>query len=178
VVTTNHSVIAAWKQEFTPKSVKVEVLFDGDLASRLKEAESEAAQSNGMLAAPDKVEKLLDALKAEAREKTHTLIFKTVGRKRWRDLLSEHPPTEEQRRASPMTDFNHETFPAAAMALSCDEPKLTIEDAQWMLDTLDVGDADKVWAACLDANITGVSVPKAATATARRGGRKLTPQSS
>lgn len=105
----------------------------------------------------------------ELTEQAHAaeveFVFRAMGRKAWRDLVAEHAPTDEQRKAG--ADFNTTTFPPAAMAACCidpvgvdfDELAEIATDAQW----------NQLWVACHTAN-TGsadVSFFEAAFAPAR-----------
>lgn len=171
-------VFADWQQEYSPKRTSVDVLFDGGLAARLAEieerlAEWEDAKPAQLKTLGDKASPELEALRqeaeqlrAEARGKVRTLIFESVGRKRWRDLVAEHPPTEEQRKRFPLLAMisepvNMETFPAPALAMSCVEPGLSLEEAEWIMEKLPVEDSNRVLDACMDANASRVSLPKA-----------------
>lgn len=82
-----------------------------------------------------------------------TFTFRAVPRSEWDDLVAaeEHQPTEEQKaefleglikagvdpaKAEPLS-YNPETFAPAAVAASCIEPKLTLEDVLAMWESPD-----------------------------------------
>lgn len=157
---------ASWLAESTPDRKEVGVCFDRRLLSELAAAERELGEvpsagegkTNAMLSDP--VKKRVTDLRAQVKEKTRVLAFESVGMRRWKQMLSEHPPTEEQSlRFGRLLDHNPETFPAVALAASCTEPGLTVEEAQRLLDELPVGVVDRIWAACLTANVAGSPDP-------------------
>jgi hypothetical protein len=81
--------------------------------------------------------------------------FRGVGKKAWSDLAREHPPTEAQLKVTPRAEFNEDTFPAAIMALSCESPKMTLEQSQQLLASpvIDPVAYMELWGACLRANV-------------------------
>lgn len=87
-------------------------------------------------------------------------VFESVGARRWADLLAEHPPTKDQRMAIPNVEFNPDTFPAAVVALSACEPKLSLAQARALESQLTVTEWSLLWGAALEANIGGDAVPK------------------
>lgn len=127
--------------------------------------------------APAIAEKLRE-FEAEMADQWVEFRFRSIGHRGWADLLKQHPPTKDQTRASPMADFNPDTFPIAAIAASCQEPEMTLEDAERLDRALNRTQFDTLWGAVLDANIRGESDPKsvlAAGLTARRNGRSGEP---
>lgn len=188
-------VFEQWKSEYTAKKVDVAVCFDAELVDRLSKAESALAEyvaargsgeagegkSHSMLGDPqrEQLQATVDELRNEADGKTHFLTFVAIGGRAWRELLAQHPPTREQSLKHGMSlDNNPETFPQAAMAASCVQPGLSLEQAEWLVDNLNVLEVQRLWTACLDANVVGVDLPKEISTVSRRaGGRKSTPQS-
>lgn len=158
-----------WKAEATPDRKQVRVCLDRALLADLEAAEQaleEIPAGPGMLsgdAEGEEVKARVEELRAAVRAKSRTMMFESIGRKRWRDLIAQHPPTDEQRKSmgelGQRLDHNPETFPATAIAASCVEPELTIEDARWLVDQLPLGVVDRIWAACLSANVTGSRDP-------------------
>lgn len=87
-------------------------------------------------------------------------VFRSIGRKAWRDLVAEHAPTAEHRKAG--ADFNTETMPVAAMALSCIKPTgATLDGFKELADSANVTDAQwhKLWATCHAANTGSADIP-------------------
>ena len=108
-----------------------------------------------LMCALDELEAEIDAAKVEFR-------FRAIGKRPWADLLKQHPPTKDQQRAG--LDHNPETFPAAAIAASCVEPTLTVDEAERLERALNASQFDVLWAKCIDANIGGTSDPKSSAA--------------
>jgi len=137
--------ISEWKNEATPERVTVGVCFDRRLLSDLEAAEREleAAQENKdakMLGSGGKeiatLEERVSELNKAVEEKTRNLVFECIGRRKWSDLKAEHPPTEEQKEEFHDLDMNPEEFFAVAIAASCVEPGMTVDEAKWMLEVL------------------------------------------
>jgi hypothetical protein len=106
------------------------------------------------------VEKTEEALTHEVE-----FVFRSIGRRAWRDLLAAHPPTEEDKKAG--ADFNRESFPQAAMAASCVAPTgATEKDFQALADGNAIGDPqwNQLWLTCRDANVGGAEVPLSVSA--------------
>ena len=109
----------------------------------------------------------LQELERRIDEQTRTYSFRAVSRRRWRALMAEHPPTKEHRDQG--ADFNPETFPVAAIAACCVEPKLTPDEVQALEDDpeFSTGDFEMLWNGCLAANLGVVNdTPKSVLATA------------
>lgn len=168
---------AEWQSEATRDRAQVSVCFDRALLSELEAAEAELVQVPVTGTLGDERTALtahVDQLKETIREKSRVLVFEGIGRKAWRDIQAEHPPTEAQRKEyGAFLDHDPESFPAAAMAASCLEPGLSVEEAQWLCDEMPVSVVDRVWSTCLRANVTGSRDPfEDASAPVRAGTRK------
>lgn len=99
-------------------------------------------------------------LEAEIEASKRSFRFVSIGRKAWADLVRDHPPSKEDRKRDARSDINSETFPAAAIAASCADPKMTLEQVK-RLETA-IGDPQwtVLWNDCLQANLGGLSTPK------------------
>lgn len=170
-----------------------------DLEDDLIAAQAEDRRNKGMLdyvpRAP-KVAELIGKLEEQARSESITFTFEELGRKRWRDLMEDHPPTDEQNaELSESTGkddakyrWNPETFPKAALAESCvkvvglpDGPHDGADEDlfQEVFDSWGELAWEEVWGACVRAN-TGVSeLPKSRNASSVRRSSEpsLTPPS-
>jgi hypothetical protein len=142
----------------------VRVCFDRALLYELEELEGRLADAkrdaDGMLGSQvPELTTQRDELRRKAKDSSTRFVFESIGRRRWRDLMAEHPPTDEQiqeaKKYDQDLDFNPETFPAAAMAAACVEPGISVEQAQEMMDELPEGVGNRIWVACLRANVTG-----------------------
>lgn len=164
----------AWKAQAKPFTASVDVCADGQLVAELDAASQRLEEeSRGRLEAPKELEAHVAALSKKVEAKTRTFVFRSIGRREWRKLSSEHPPTDEQKDQEPELDHNPDTFPPAAIAASCMEPKLTLDDAAWLCDELPDGEFFRIWQAVLSANLIGGDAKKAvATAAAVLSERK------
>lgn len=97
----------------------------------------------------------LVAFEAEIEAAKRSFRFRAVGKRAWADLLKEHPPTKDQRAANGRLDHNPETFPIAAIAASCVEPVLSVDDVAKLEAVLNLAQFDVLWGGCLDANVGG-----------------------
>lgn len=158
----------AWQDQAKPFKATVDVCADGELVAELDAAWARLEkEKEGQLEPPSELEAHVAALSKKVEEKTRTFVFQSIGRREWRKLSSEHPPTDEQKALEPELDHNPDTFPPAALAASCSEPRLTDEDAQWLCDVLPDGEFFRIWSAVLSANLIGGDAKKAvATAAA------------
>lgn len=152
-----------------PKTTTVRVCLRGDLlgeherlerelaeARRLDLTENRHAEAPAVAAKVADVERQIDASQVE-------FTFTAVGQKAWTDLLVRHRPDEEDREQR--YEFNPRTFPQAAIALSCSSPAMTPEQAEQLYEALNFGQWQKLWAACMAANVEGTDVPFSAAAS-------------
>lgn len=160
--------VDAWLAELKPRTAEARVLRPRpDL--RVRHAELEAELQAAMLAdhnenrepqAPVIAQQITD-LEAEIEAAEVTVFrFKSLGTRGWHDLLAKHPPTKEQKRLVPNSDYNPATFPAVAVAASSEAPKLTLAQARALESQLDLTEFDKLWQAVLAANVGGDGLPK------------------
>lgn len=172
-----------------------------DIAEEIQQLEAElraelAAQSRGggMLEEKPRHQEILDriaALEAEAVASVIKFTFEEIGRRAWRDLETEHPPTEEQLQSAPAFQrprHNPDTFRPVAMAASCvliegfEDGPYEGADAEWFATIGDrYGESafDLLWSACLDANAGAAVLPKSELASRIRASSepKLAPRS-
>jgi hypothetical protein len=107
----------------------------------------------------------LAEIEAEFEANEVEFRFQNIGRRAWADLLRKHPPTQEQLRRDKHADHNSDTFPYEAMAASCVEPQMSVEQVHKLDESkaLDVDGWTKLWGACVRANVLDV-VPKSVAA--------------
>lgn len=130
------------------RTADVPVYLDDDLASEVEELQRQVekdrlymarVRGNGGEDAEREArlaerEQRLEEARDELGDATIWMRFQAVGRKRYEDLLAEHPPTDEQKAEAKDNDlnppeFNVDTFPAALVAVACVEPDDLAEGA-------------------------------------------------
>jgi hypothetical protein len=119
-----------------------------------------------MIAEPPELRAHVTELAEKVKAKTRVFVFSSIGRRAWRKLMSEHPPTDDQKdtirdRFGNSVDHNPETFPVAAMVATCTSPGLTEDEAQWIADELPEAVFLRFWNAVLTANLVGGDEKKA-----------------
>lgn len=157
-----------WKAEASPRREVVAVCFDGRLLSDLEAAEKKRDELRGagekMLGNPDltAAEAKVEELRKAVEEKTHVLAFDSIGQKRWADLVSEHPPTEEEKKAQPDLDIHPATFFPAALAASGreiaadgTETPFTLEQGEFLVSELPEMEVVRLTMACTKVNRFG-----------------------
>lgn len=109
---------------------------------------------------PALAERLVE-FEAEIEAAKRPFRFRAIGKRAWADLLAEHPPTKEQLAATNgRIDHNPETLPIVAIAASCVDPPMTVEQVGKLEQALNLAQFEKLWAGCLDANVGSADSPK------------------
>lgn len=103
-----------------------------DLERRFKEANN-APDDDTLASAPaaeavDLARQMRD-LEGQMRQATRVFQVKGLPRSEWRELLKQHPPREEDQ-----TEFHPETFPVAALVACAVVPKMTLAQAEKLVD--------------------------------------------
>lgn len=156
----------------TPRTVTVKVCAAGELAARHQTlvAEWQKALSDtkgrslgGDPLALDLAQQIVD-LEDEMEGFTKAFTFRALSRNAWLDLVGEHPPTKAEREQG--ETVHPRTFAVAAIAACSVDPKITLEQARVMADTVSPGEWQKCWFAIVDLNTSPTSVPKMIAATA------------
>lgn len=152
--------------EITAREKTVKILLDQALLAEHERLEAELvaeleidAKENRDAVGPGLAQELVefeDRIQAARRE----FRFRAIGKKPWADLLAQHPPTKEHTDLNARLDHNPETFPIAAIAASCVDPVMTVEQVQRLEQALNLAQFDKLWGGCLDANVGGGDSPK------------------
>ena len=122
--------------------------------------------------APTIARRIVD-LEAEMDAAKVTFTFRAMGRRQWVDTVSSHPPTKAQLKAigelssDPLKraslDFNPDTFPVAAIAASCVDPVMTVEDVKRLESSLSDSQWSQLWQKAIEVNV-GSTDPKASRA--------------
>jgi hypothetical protein len=138
----------------SPVVRSTEIFLDSDTAEAINRArvEAEAAErlatdkagDHGAHVRRDEARGILERLQREATEtgQVASFSFRSIGRKAFEKLVSEHPATEDQQKEArdrgleaglpanlSRLSWNAETFPPALIAASSVEPKITHEEA-------------------------------------------------
>ena len=158
-----------WKADATTEQQVVAVCFNRRLFAAWTEA-SERLQAARHGA--DDVEQLAAELvdlteQVEQDKAAHTFTFETVPYSVWRGLVEEHPPTDQQREQNKYLDYNPDTFPTVAVAASCVDPELTVEDAGWLREHLPRLEFDRLFDAAFQVSVGGGDLPKSVIAIAK-----------
>lgn len=97
----------------------------------------------------------LAEIEAEMESSTIEFRFGSIGHRAWADLLRAHPPTKKQKDADRQLDHNPETFVYEAMAASCLDPVMTVDDVRRLEEShmMDVQSWSEMWSACIRANV-------------------------
>lgn len=88
-----------------------------------------------------------------------TLLFEALGSKEYDDLVSEHPPTKDQKAEGAV--WNPDTF-APALVSSCSvEPKIDLDSANaiFVSDAWSRGELSDLFMAVVRLNAEGLDVP-------------------
>lgn len=170
----------SWKQEATRHRVTASVCFDRALVAEFEEAvhalDEATRDSKQMLAGiPVELENRVADLEKQIEGKTRELVFESIGRRAWKRLIADHPPTQDA--DDVRAGYNLETFVPAALARSCVEPGLTLEQAEWIITELPDAVYGAIVEACFRANLQGGDEKKAAaTAAAARSRNRSLPR--
>lgn len=167
-----------------PRTQEVPICARGDLVAAHEEAvrayQAALKADDSLAGNPASVDaaEAVTAIEAAIEAATVTIVVRSVSRDAWADLLRDHPPSKEERRAG--HDYNPKTFPPAAVAACTD---LTLEQSQALASeredgtpVLPPGEWAKLWTATFMLNVTETPRPKLAAATdlLRASGRSST----
>lgn len=163
-----------------PRTLTVRVCARGDLVDRhaalVAELDAVMGDSKSIGGSPDIKRLAAEIVEVEAEQEAHTaaLVMRSVSRRRWVDLLAEHPPRPADKERG--LDHNPVTFPVAAVQACCDgmspeqaeqlsgnaDPEKGLHPAEW----------NKLYMAAQALNILETPHPKlpAALSIARESG--------
>lgn len=157
--------------EITVREKTVKLLLRQDLLDEHARLDAELvatlntdAEENRDPLGPELADRLLQ-FETEIEQAKRPFRFRAIGKKAWADLLAQHPPTRDQTMINARIDHNPKTFPAAAIAASCVDPKMTVEQVGQLEEKLNLAQFEILWGGCLDANVGGgVDNPKSLVA--------------
>lgn len=163
-------ILAQVEDPSSKRTASARILLRQDLARRhaalVKDLDAAMADDKRLNRTPlaPRLAGEVQALEAEIDAAQTEFTFQSVGKRRWADLLAKHPPTKEQRKLDQRIDHDPEKFPVSAIAASCIDPKMSVEDVKRLEAELNQTQFDALWVACLDANLGGGDVPKSLAA--------------
>ena len=152
------------KKKAVTKTVPIQI--DGEVANNiaaLRSLHSAARDADRLVnenpKAP-KIQKQIDDLVTASLETLVVFTFKSIGRFNYDLLVSEHPPTKEEKKDG--ADFNAETFPPALIAAACTDPVISPDEAVEMFDDPDWNNAElrALFFGALEVNTETGEIPK------------------
>lgn len=140
-----------------------------DLERRFKEAneaaEEDTLASTASAEARDLAQQMAD-LEEQMRASTRAFRLKGIPSSEWQELLKKHPPREDDEQDQ-RAEFNRTTFPVAAVAACCAMPKMTVAQAEKLVDEkLNDGQWNTLFASIWNMHTTVVDVPFSLAASA------------
>lgn len=121
---------------------------------------NERATLDHLLKKPPRTKELVvKSLDDSGKEIEFNILFKSIGSKRYDDLLGQHKPTKEQ--AKDGAQWNGETFPPALIAACAVDPEISLEDAEaiWASDDWSRGELLDLFVAVIKLNSDGLDIP-------------------
>jgi len=101
-----------------------------------------------------------NALVEGARKRAVVVRLKPLGRRKFRDLVRQHPPREGNK-VDEMRGFNGDDFPEALVPLSIDAPDLTQDQIAAFLDSLTDRQFEDIYDMAFYLNRSPIADPKA-----------------
>jgi hypothetical protein len=165
------------KSRKKPNTQRVLLSLDPDVADRYNDAKSDhnlakirvqAQPSEDNFAALDSAFTELEAAEALLRDNCAEFLLRSIGRRRFEELVLEHQPTPEQRekakRQGGEANWNGDTFPQALVYASLVSPEMTEAEVKemWNDDDWSAAETTELFMAALNANANRrtVDLPK------------------
>lgn len=172
-------ILAVASDPSNHREATVRILLDERLRNRhrelLAELEQAVAEYADNILKPQHVQDLGRKVN-EAANAVHEaeleFRFRAMPGRKWLDLVAQHPLTAQQRKDGATGGWNPDTFEPAALAASCVDPEMTVEQAAEMRSMLLFDTYLTLWKTCLEVN-GGDGGPKAsplASVILRRSG--------
>lgn len=160
-----------------PRTSSVRICLRGDLIAeheRLERELAEARRTDADTNEPDEapgIARSVLAVEAKMRDAEVEFVLQAMGMTAWSDLLAKHPPTKEQK--GQRLDHNLETFSVAAVAASLIDPcDATEDDVRALSERMSLGEWQRLWGACLEANVSGDAPGESSAASETLRGSK------
>jgi hypothetical protein len=139
-----------------PARRSVDICLDGSLRGRLEDLQARwraAVDYDREHNEPDTAPAIaaqIAALRDEVDAATVTFTVEAIGAAPWRRLVAEHPPPTDDLEG---WRWNLETFPPAAVAASCIDPKMSEDQAAELAERLSDAQWGKLFGAVLSVNV-------------------------
>jgi hypothetical protein len=134
-----------------------------DFERRFKQANTADEDSLASATSAEAVDlaRQMSDLQEQMRASTRVFQLQGLPRSEWRELLKAHPARDEDQ-----TDFNAETFPVAALAACSVVPKMTLAQAEKLVDMLTDGQWNVLFSHVWMLNAGQVEIPFSLAASA------------
>lgn len=150
----------------------VDICLRGDLATEVQSLEAEltaaldAEQNDGRLGGKKskQIAARIEEVRAEMAESTVSFRLRALPRRRWRELMDEHPPKKGDKGDEAM-GVALEPFLDAVTPASVVDPELDAAEWAELVDVLSSGEYDRITTAVWDLNRRQVDVPKSSRAS-------------
>jgi hypothetical protein len=167
-----------------PRTVPVWLCPDAQLADELHVARADlvnAARRSSSLdtTAVQQAKARVDELQAKVDTIAVEFVLQQIPRPDWRALSDRHQPSkavrERYREQGIAIDFDPDSFPPAAIAACLVSPREDTDEAtaaavRSIFETWGEGECERLWQACLAANVDVSAVPKSAAVSATTSG--------
>ncbi|MEV8638091.1 hypothetical protein AB0395_41210 [Streptosporangium sp. NPDC051023] len=110
----------------------------------------------------------IQELRARMREHTVVFRFQGLSSKVYSDLVASHPPKDDSKRG----DVDWDTFSVALVATCAVEPKMTVDEAGQLAESLTQAQWDALFTASYEVNKADIDVPFSYAASAVLSGSK------
>lgn len=138
-----------------PRELRVPVCLAGDLAGEVDRLQSELEQlgdgwqpsSMGDTDPRTEVARQIEVAREGMREASVEFRLVAIGHTAYSNLIADHPAPEKSDAA-----YDAATFMPALIAACCADPQMTVEQAVSLLDLLNDGQAQALFAAALMVN--------------------------
>ena len=151
----------------TASRIETSIQLDGGIAQEIENLREEIRNAergdirlNRNPVAPG-LKKQLGELVEKARDTEVTFIFQAIGRVAWDKMVTDYPPTDEDKELEKDAAWDLNRFPPAIIQAACIDPKMTAEEVQEIWDSTDWSQTEltKLFAAAWQANQETPNIP-------------------
>lgn len=148
-------------QKKTKPTKRLTVVLDDDLAQQAEAATralSDAQFGKSTKAEIARLEGAVKTANAAVAEASVVLVFRSIGRRRYDEMVDEHPPTDEQQEKAKeqggVAGYNPATFLPVLISESLIEPLLTLEQVNALWDEWNNAEVMALINAAIEVNTT------------------------